>query len=153
MARWTQTWLDGGDGTEQWAGEKFGLPSDGVGSVAGGGRRFLGFLLDLTAASLITALIIRPDYASAQVMQTFNLVSVLVWVALTVPSAAMFTFTPGMYAVGIRVARVDGVASVGWWRAIVRCLLTVVIIPAAIRDGDGRGWHDRATDTVVIRQR
>lgn len=155
VARWTQTWLDGGDSgdPQEWPGERFGLPADGVGSVAGGGRRLLGFVLDLVASSLVTALIVRPDYASTAVMQTFNLASVLVWVVLTVPSAALFGFTPGMVAVGVRVARVDGAASLGWWRAIVRCLLTALLIPAAMRDADGRGLHDRASDTVVIRQR
>ncbi|MQA63340.1 MAG: RDD family protein [Actinophytocola sp.] len=160
VARWTETWLTGAsaardpdDVDPRWPGEHFGLPADGAGSVAGGGRRLLGFVIDLVAASLITALFIRPDFQSVEVMQSFNTAAILVWVVLTVPAAAWFGFTPGMAAVGVRVARLDGAAAVGIVRAVVRCALTVLIVPAAVGNFDGRGWHDRATGTVVIRMR
>jgi hypothetical protein len=39
---------------------------------------------------------------------------------------------------------------VGLWRALVRAALTFLIIPAAIRDVDGRSWLDRLTGTVVV---
>jgi hypothetical protein len=31
--------------------------------------------------------------------------------------------------------------------------LLALVIPALARDADGRGWHDRATRTVVVRTR
>ena len=49
------------------------------------------------------------------------------------------------------VARVDAEEPVGLWRAAVRTLLTAFILPAALVDADGRGMHDRATNTTVIR--
>jgi hypothetical protein len=36
------------------------------------------------------------------------------------------------------------------WRAVVRTALLLILIPALIVDRDGRGLHDRLTDTVVI---
>jgi len=158
VARWTETWLTGigSDGSEappRWPGEKLGLAESGVGSVAGGFRRFAGFLADLIAASLVTALFLRPDFGDVEVMRSFNSAAVLVWIALTVPAAAFFGFTPGMALAGIRVARLDGGVMVGLWRAVVRCALTVLVIPAAVRNVDNRGWHDRATGTVVVRMR
>ncbi|PXY51661.1 hypothetical protein CIT14_22235, partial [Virgibacillus profundi] len=76
-----------------------------------------------------------------------------VWALLTVVPVAFFGFTPGMAATGIRVGKLDGTPAVGLWRALVRGALTFVIIPAAIRNADARGLHDRATGTVVIRLR
>lgn len=160
VARWTETWLSGPSATlgttaepPKWPGEKLGLPEEGVGAVAGGGRRLVALLLDLFAASLITAIFVRPDYQQVDVMQTYNYASILVWVLLTVPATAFFGFTPGMGAVGVRVGRLDGAGSVGLWRAAVRCLLTFVLIPPLVRNVDGRGVHDRLTGTVVVRMR
>jgi hypothetical protein len=101
----------------------------------------------------VTALFIQPDVQDSAVMQSFNLWSGGVWAAITIVSAAFFGFTPGMGAVGIRVGRLDGAAMVGVWRAAVRTALTFVIIPAAIRNIDGRSWLDRLTGTVVVRMR
>lgn len=159
VARWTETWLTGtgADGSSEapprWPGEKIGLPETGPGSVAGGFRRFVAFVFDLVAASLITALFLPPEFGDVEVMRSFNSAAIVVWVVLTVPSAAFFGFTPGMGVLGIRVGRLDGATSVGLWRAVVRCALTILIIPAAVRNIDGRGWHDRATGTVVVRMR
>lgn len=159
MARWTQTWLSGigstGDEAErgEWPGEKLGLPKSGVGSVASGGQRFGAFLLDLFAAAMITALFIRPEFGSVETMQSFNLASVGMWALLTVPSAAFLGITPGMALLGVRVARLDGATMVGPVRALVRCVLTAVLIPPLLRNFDGRGLHDRLTGTVVVRLR
>lgn len=160
VARWTGEWLSalgtpGATGAEapRWPGEHLKLPEDGVGAVAGGGRRFAALLVDLLFASLLTSLFIRPDYADLAAMQEFNLWAGLTWAVLTVVPVAFFGFTPGMAILGIRVARLDGGGLVGLWRALIRCVLTAVIIPAAVRNADSRGWHDRATGTVVVRMR
>ena len=52
---------------------------------------------------------------------------------------------------GIRVIRVDRDAAVDPWRAVLRTFLLVLLIPAVIFDRDGRGLHDRLTDTAVVR--
>lgn len=121
--------------------------------MAGGGARLLGLIIDLVLASLVTTLFVKPDLQDPAVMQTFNLWSVGVWAVITIVSAGFFGFTPGMGAVGIRVGRLDGAQMVGLWRAVVRTALTFVIIPAAIRNIDGRSWLDRLTGTVVVRMR
>lgn len=159
MARWTETWLSGigstGVETEQgrWPGEKLGLPAEGVGSAAGGGQRLAAFLLDLLAAAMITTLFVRPEFDSVDAMQQYNWSSVGMWAVLTVPSAAFLSMTPGMALLGIRVGRLDGAAVVGLPRALVRCVLSALLVPPAVRNADGRGLHDRATGTVVVRLR
>ncbi|KAA9155570.1 RDD family protein [Amycolatopsis acidicola] len=161
MARWTGEWLSGSTtglntGSEEpprWRGERLGLPESGVGSVARGGSRLLALVADLVLASLITSLFFRPNFQDPAVMQTFNLWSIVVWAVLTVIPVALFGFTPGMAATGIRVGRLDGASTPGLWRAIVRGALTFLIIPAAVRNLDGRSWLDRLTGTVVVRMR
>jgi uncharacterized RDD family membrane protein YckC len=59
--------------------------------------------------------------------------------------------TLGMNLVGIRVIRVDQDKPVNPWRALLRTFLLVLLIPAVIWDRDGRGLHDRLTDTAVVR--
>lgn len=160
MARWTGEWLSTlstprTDPTIEgrWPGEQLGLPERGQGAAAGGRRRLLALLLDLVAASLLTSLFIQPQLDAPAVMQEFNTLAVGVWALITVGPVAAFGITPGMTACGIRVGRLDGAQFVGIWRALVRCALTFVIIPAAVRNSDGRGWHDRLTGTVVVRLR
>lgn len=86
-------------------------------------------------------------------MRDFNTTAIGVWAVLTVIPVAIFGFTPGMGACGTRVGRLDGSPFVGVWRALVRCALTFLIIPAAVRNADSRGWHDRLTGTAVVRFR
>lgn len=141
------------DEPPQWPGETLGLPESGPGAAVGGGRRFLALIVDLFAASLVTSLFLRPDYGDIARMQDFNLWSLVVWAVLTSLPVMLFNFSPGMAVCGIRVARIDGAGMVGPWRALVRCLLTFLIIPAVARNADGRGWHDRLTSTAVVRLR
>jgi uncharacterized RDD family membrane protein YckC len=75
-----------------------------------------------------------------------------VWFLLTAVSAAAFGITPGMAVFGLRVARLDA-ALVGVPRALLRTTLLALVLPALARDADGRGWHDRASRTVVVRTR
>ena len=126
------------------------MPESGVGSAASGGARLLGLIVDLAVAALVTAIFLHPSLQDPAAMQQFNLWSGGVWAVI---SAGFFGFTPGMAAAGIRVARLDGGALVGPLRALVRAALTFVLIPAAVRNADGRSWLDRLTGTVVIRMR
>ena len=75
-----------------------------------------------------------------------------VWFLRTAVPGAVFGMTPGMALWGIRVASLES-ALVGVPRALLRTALLALVIPALARDGDGRGWHDRATRTLVVRTR
>ncbi|MGH3762105.1 RDD family protein [Actinophytocola sp.] len=158
MSRWTGTWLSGLGGAEsstpqQWPGERLGLPRSGPGSVASRGVRFAALFLDLVIAGLVTSLFVPVDVQRPEIMQTFNYWAILVWFVITVSAVSFFGFTAGKAALGIRVARLDGAALVGPLRAIARTIMTALIVPAAISDADGRGLHDRAVGTIVLRTR
>ena len=80
--------------------------------------------------------------------------SLLIFFVMGVISVWFFARTPGQALLGMGVARVDDPSQrVGLWRALVRTLLTVFLLPAVIFDSDLRGMHDRATGTAVIRTR
>lgn len=130
-----------------------GLPKSGPGSVAGSGRRLLALLIDLLWAALLTSLFVLPDYSDVALMQEYNLWSLAAWALITVIPVTVFGSTPGMAGIGLHVARLDGSKMVGLSRALLRAGLTFLIIPAAVRNDDGRGWHDRLTGTVVLRVR
>ncbi|NMH95984.1 RDD family protein [Pseudonocardia acidicola] len=161
MARWIDSWLPGspvgssagpdGGTTSTYPGEKFGLPRNGVGAVAGFGRRLGAVTVDWLLGYLIALLFAGPDAFGAH--SNFGWTVWLVWFVLTVVPVAIFGATAGMTALGIRVASIDSAALIGVPRALLRTVLLGVVIPALLRDADGRGWHDRAARTVVIRTR
>jgi len=120
-----------------------GLPEAGRGSVAPAGPRLGAFLVDVVLSSLIAALFTAPDLPRNR--------SLLVFAVLYFGFTVLVGQTPGMRLAKLRVVRVDRTASVGVWRAAVRTLGVILLIPALIRDREGRSLHDRLTQTAVVR--
>jgi uncharacterized RDD family membrane protein YckC len=151
MARWIDSWLPGSTSSQAVAGaypgERLGLPAEGVSAVAGFGRRLVALTIDWLLGYLIATLVTGPDVASAP----FTVLGI--WFLLTAVPVAVFGASAGMTAVGIRVASLGGAAVVGVPRALLRTALIAVVVPPLVRDSDGRGWHDRAASTVVVRTR
>ncbi|MCW0216072.1 MAG: RDD family protein [Pseudonocardia sp.] len=156
MARWHETWLPGSHiGTDARAadghpGARFGLPAAGVGATVGFGRRLGGVAIDWLLGYVIALAFSGTDALGSP---NFGWTVWLVWFVLTALPTAIFGMTPGMVALGMRVARVDMAPLVGIPRGLLRTLLLGLVLPAVIRDPDGRGWHDRASKTIVVRSR
>ncbi|HWC80596.1 MAG TPA: RDD family protein [Pseudonocardiaceae bacterium] len=163
MSSWISSWLAGESlvterestprSADSYRGERLGLPEDGAGAVARPARKLGAFLIDLVIAALITSLFTHPSFTDPGSMSAQNYWSTLVWALITLVGVGFFGLTPGMTFLGIRVARLDGRAMVGPLRALLRTVLTALIVPAVIWDVDFRGWHDRAVGTVVVRLR
>jgi hypothetical protein len=156
MARMTGSWLSGPnsalpeDGTEQnYPGERLGLPSNGPGALSGLGRRTGALVADWLMSMGISALIVNVT----GIQQSMSTITLLVWFVLGVGTVTVFSFTPGQLIAGIQVARVDAQARVGFVRALVRTFFLLFVVPAVISDQDGRGMHDRATGTAMVRGR
>ncbi len=132
----------------RWPGEHLGLPQSGSGAMASVMRRAIGVLIDWAICWAIAGFIVmNTDIFGGTATLTY-----LLWLVLGIISGWLFARTPGMAVLGMGVARVDKPGeTVGFWRAAVRTILTGFIFPAAIVDPDGRGMHDRATGTAVIR--
>ena len=78
--------------------------------------------------------------------------AVIAWVVVGTVSVRLFTFTPGQFALGLRVVSVGRSPYVGLGRAFVRMLLVLLAVPALLTDADGRGLQDRLTNTAVLRR-
>jgi uncharacterized RDD family membrane protein YckC len=72
--------------------------------------------------------------------------------ALTALSIGVWGRTPGHALAGLRVAQLDG-RRAGFGAAVIRTVLLCLLIPPLVYDVDGRGLHDRAAATVVLRTR
>ena len=121
-------------------GEDLGLPEEGPRSVARMGRRIAALFVDWLLALLITASFTRhAEYLTIAVF------AAEVWIL-----TALTGFTVGKRLLGIRVARLDG-KPIGFLWSFVRTVLLLTVVLPLISDGDLRGLHDRAANTVVIR--
>jgi uncharacterized RDD family membrane protein YckC len=130
-------------------GRQFGLPATGPGAAAGFGRRLAALTVDWLLAMLIAGMFV-PDPLGTP---GFNWWVLGVWYLLTALPVAVLGATAGMTALGVRVASIDSAAVVGVPRAALRTAMIAIVVPPLLRDADGRGWHDRATRTIVVRTR
>ena len=118
-------------------------PETGPGSVAPAGPRLGAFLVDVVLSSLVAALFTLPDLPRNR--------SLLVFAVLYFGFTVLVGQTPGMRLLKLRVVRLDGKAPVGVWRAAVRTAGVILLVPALLRDREGRSLHDRLTQTAVVR--
>jgi uncharacterized RDD family membrane protein YckC len=134
---------------EGYPGQRLGLPADGPGSLAPLGRRAAALLIDWLISYGLAGLGLAAGLYGSAFLATAVLI---VWLLLGVVSVRLFSFTPGQYALGLRVASIDNRLHVGTGRAAARGLLIALVIPALFTDSDGRGFQDRLTATAVVRR-
>lgn len=132
-------------------GERLGLPESGSGSIARPGRRIAALFIDYLASSLIaTAFLGYDQFALPSDAGITMFAPMTVFAVLNVLFLPTIGGTPGHRIMGLRIQLVHG-GWVGLWRPIVRTLLLLVVIPAAVWDADQRGLHDKAAGTVLLR--
>ena len=122
-----------------------GQPESGPGAIADPGPRLGAFLVDILLSAAVAFLFTAPELPENR--------SLLVFVVVYFASTVLVQQTPGMRLLGLQVVRTDRPAGVGLWRAAVRTAGVVLVIPAVVRDREGRALHDRLTHTAVIRTR
>jgi uncharacterized RDD family membrane protein YckC len=125
--------------TTGYPGQQFGLPKEGPRSVSRMGRRFVALCVDWLLAEVIAVSALHSQYWTIAIFA----VEVYLLTALT-------GFTVGKRLMGIRVVRLDN-KPIGLLWSLVRTVLLLTVIPPLISDGDLRGLHDRAANTIVIR--
>jgi uncharacterized RDD family membrane protein YckC len=128
---------------ERARGASLGLPADGPGSLAAFGTRVGAFFVDALASALVAGLVTAPELPGNWALVAFA--------AVTVVSLVAFGQTPGMRLLGLRLAHPRPGERLALWRAVVRTALLCLLLPALLVDADGRGLHDRLTDTAVVR--
>ncbi len=130
---------------ERRRGASLGLPGEGPGSLAPFGVRVLAFLVDAFLSAVVAGFLTAPDLPGNW--------SLLALAVVYVGSLVAFGQTPGMKLLGLRLAHPRPASTVAPWRAVVRTGLLFLLVPALVVDADGRGLHDRLTDTAVVRDR
>lgn len=155
MARWTGTWLSGlgaaGVSTEAGLppGARYGLPPAGPGSVAGFGVRSGAFAIDAVLSGLVARLFFPVrDLAEPQLSTT--LAPLVVFALVYLVGLGLVGQTPGMRLLRLRVVMVSALP-LGFVPVALRTALLMLLVPALVTDRDGRGLHDRAAGTVVVR--
>jgi uncharacterized RDD family membrane protein YckC len=153
VSRWTQTWLTGrpeqpdedpqaGPSGQDYPGQRLGLPEHGPGSAGGFGPRILAIVIDWLPCSVAAQLLTKNPAFSALVL----------FAAITVASVGIAGRTVGHAVAGLRVAQLDGQRA-GFAAAVIRTVLLCLLIPPVVYNTDGRGLHDRAAGTIVLRTR
>jgi uncharacterized RDD family membrane protein YckC len=138
-------------GRQAYRGERLGLPEAGRASLAPAGSRIGAWLVDALASALVAALFTSHG-SHRDVADRLPGYWSLIPFALDYVFGMLFAGrTLGMYLFGLRVIRVDRDEAVNPWRALLRTLLLMLLVPAVVFDKDGRGLHDRYTDTAVVR--
>ena len=136
---------------QAYRGERLGLPESGPRSLATTGQRLGAFLVDAVVSGIIAAIFVqgRPHSGGAGSLPgSWSLIPFALDYVIGVLVASR---TLGMHLFGLRLVRVDKVEAIGPVRIIVRTALLLLLVPAVIFDRDGRGLHDRTTETAVVR--
>jgi len=136
---------------QSFRGERLGLSERGTGSLATTGQRLGAFVVDALASSVVAALFVQSAAGRGVAGHLPGSWSLIPFALDYVVGTLVAGRTLGMYLFGLRLVRVDRVAAVDPFRAVARTALLLLFLPAVIWDRDGRGLHDRFTDTAVVR--
>ena len=119
-----------------------------AGEIAGFGRRLLALLIDWLAAIGVSLLLFRTiEYGSMESSAAILALFAFEVILLTWLIGASF----GQRILGLAVVRTDG-SRLSLGRVALRTVLLCLVIPAVVVDSFGRGLHDRAVDSVVVRR-
>ena len=132
---------------QEYAGQRLGLPRSGPGSAAPWGPRIAALLLDLLASALVA----RGILGLTGTPDAYGLVPTLVFVAELALLTALAGGSFGQLLLRLTVVRVTG-GPVPLPQAVVRTLLLCLVVPPVVYNRDGRGLHDLAVGTIVLRR-
>ncbi len=125
-------------------GQSLGLPASGSGSMASLGRRVLALFVDWFAALVISRALVGEPTTTLETFATLGIfaleVTLLTW---------LWGASFGQRLVGIRV--LGRTRRLGLVAVALRTLLICLVIPPVVWDDQGRGLHDRAVDSLVLR--
>ena len=135
---------DASPGDSTFRGQRLGLPQSGPGSMAGTGRRVVALFIDWIAAMVVARALVGTPESTLESFATLGIFALEVTVLTWLTGASFGQRITGVRVVG-RTRRLGLIAS------LLRTLLICIVLPPLIWDTDGRGLHDRAVDSVVVR--
>ena len=125
-----------------------GLPPYGPGSLAGLGRRLAAVVIDWVLCVLVATLVFKVPYGATGPGAFARLAIFAVENLVLVSTLGA---TVGHRLLGMRVGAL-GRPTLNPVQVLVRTVLLCLFIPAVIWGKDGRGLHDRAAGTVLVRR-
>lgn len=159
----TGSWLEGGPAGEpgpDGGADRLGLPEVGPGSRGGLGRRLVALSVDWLACLAVASVVAPATAEGLFLLRADPMVTLAVFAVENVVLVGTLGTTLGHRLLGMRVAPLGvvdgswalGARAPGLLRAAGRTVLLCLVIPAVVWDGDGRGLHDRAAGTVIVRR-
>jgi len=113
----------------------------------GFGRRLVALIIDWFVSLGVTLLVFREvSYGST----ASSFATLAVFAGEVIVFTWLLAGSFGQRLLGLRVVRVDG-GRLALGRIILRTVLLCLVIPAVIWDSSGRGLHDRAAGSMVVR--
>jgi hypothetical protein len=110
----------------------------------------LAFVIDAVAAALIAGLFVaagaKPGHT--RLPGSWSLIPLGIDYVVGVLVAGQ---TLGMYLTRLRLIRVTVDRAIDPVRILARTALLFLLVPALVWDRDGRGMHDKLSDTAVVR--
>ena len=138
------SWLEGGAAPDGEGSARLGLPEAGSGSLASLARRAVALVVDWAVASFVAYLFgLDRSWGPLAVFALENVLLV---------STLGYTIGHRLLGLQVRVLGAPTGAWVGFGRGAVRTALLCLVIPAVVWDRDGRGLHDKAAGTVIVRR-
>jgi uncharacterized RDD family membrane protein YckC len=134
--------------SQEYAGQRLGLPAEGPGSVAGWGRRIAALFIDWIASSLAATAISSYTDLGADLDR---LLPMLVFLTEVTLFTGLMSASFGQLALRIVVVRLDR-RPVTILNALVRTVLICLVIPPVVFNRDNRGLHDLAVGTITLRR-
>ena len=130
-------------------GRRLGLPENGSGSVATWLARFGALVIDWLASMLVASVIAGQSMWSQDAPVWPTPLVFLVEVSLfTALAGGSF----GQIPLRLAVVHVEGRKPLNLLQALLRAVLTLLVVPPLVFNSDNRGLHDLAVGSVVVKR-
>jgi uncharacterized RDD family membrane protein YckC len=126
------------------------MPREGRGSMGRFGRRLVGVVIDWALCLFIAVQFLHFPWGEPNRSLFESLKPVAVFAVENLLLVGTLGSTIGHRIVGLRVVSTDGRAARPL-QVLVRTVLLCLFLPAMFWDKDGRGLHDKAAGTVIVR--
>lgn len=132
---------------DAYPGERLGLPRTGPRSIARFGRRLVAVFVDWTMCQLLAFLLFRVQLGEGG---PASFVPLAIFAVENILLLSTLGFTVGHRLLGLALFSLGG-RRPSFVQVLVRTALLCLAVPALIWDRDGRGLHDKAAGTLLLR--
>ena len=119
-------------------------------------RRVIALAIDWAIATVLVATFFRiPENATDAVVMQNSFVqswfTLDAFAVLQIVAIWLFGASIGHGMTGLQIVSLNGKRA-GFLRVTLRTLLLALVVPACVWDSNGRGMHDRAVKTAIVKR-